>query len=478
MTQTDNHLLSRMPSIDELINHDMVQPAKTQYGKSSLTQALRQSAASFRELLSERDTSATHTRDEISKEIISMALHELTIQHADKLKAVFNLTGTVLHTNLGRAPMPTEAIEAMTKVASGASNLEFDLARGKRGDRDDHVSDWICRLTGAEAATIVNNNAAAVLLVLNTLAQRKEVLVSRGELIEIGGSFRIPDVMKRAGAKLREVGTTNRTHAKDFKSALSEKSALIMKVHTSNYKVQGFTAEVPEEELAEIAHELNIPFVNDLGSGTIVDLSKYGLPHEPTVSESLGAGADLVTFSGDKLLGGPQAGVIVGRADLIKKIKANPMKRALRVDKLTLAALEAVFKIYADPDSLEQKLPALRLLTRSETEIEETARALLPAVQAFLGNNYEVNIVECRSQIGSGAQPVELLPSKALSITPREKRGRGKNLARLNEQFRALATPVIGRILEGALLLDLRCLETPKPLIALLEAANTTRDSK
>ena len=284
MTQTNNHLLSRMPSIDELINHDMVQPAKTQYGKSSLTQALRQSAASFRELLSERDASATQTRDEISKEIISNALNELTIQHADKLKAVFNLTGTVLHTNLGRAPMPTEAIEAMTKVASGASNLEFDLARGKRGDRDDHVSDWICRLTGAEAATIVNNNAAAVLLVLNTLAQRKEVLVSRGELIEIGGSFRIPDVMKRAGAKLREVGTTNRTHAKDFSSALSEKSALIMKVHTSNYKVQGFTAEVPEEELAEIAHELNIPFVNDLGSGTIVDLSKYGLPHEPPVS--------------------------------------------------------------------------------------------------------------------------------------------------------------------------------------------------
>lgn len=470
MNQSNNNFLAQLPSIDELLNHELVQVTKEEYGATALTQAIRQATGLFREQFTQLDNAASLTRNEISEEIINNALAQLQTLHSTNLKAVYNLTGTVLHTNLGRAPMPEEAIQAMTSVARGASNLEFDLKRGKRGDRDDHVAAWICRLTGAEAATVVNNNAAAVLLVLNTFAQRKEVLVSRGELIEIGGSFRIPDVMKRAGAKLQEVGTTNRTHAKDFRDGLSSKSALIMKVHTSNYKVQGFTAEVAESELASIAHEAGLPFANDLGSGTIVDLSRYGLPHEPTVIESLNAGADIVTFSGDKLLGGPQAGIIVGRADLIKKIKANPMKRALRVDKLTLAALEAVFKIYTDPDSLNEKLPALRLLTRDEVEIAETAEILLPAVKSFVGTTYEVRVVDCRSQIGSGAQPVELLSSKALSISPVEKRGRGKSVGRLSEKLRSLPTPVIGRIMEGALILDLRCLEDANHLIRLLNA--------
>ena len=478
MNQSNNKLLAQLPSIDELLNHELVHVTKVEYGSTALTRALRDATGLFREQFTQLENSVTLTRNEISEEIIKNAKTHLRNLHSPNLKAVYNLTGTVLHTNLGRAPMPEEAIEAMTQVARTASNLEYDLKRGKRGDRDDHVAQWICRLTGGEAATVVNNNAAAVLLVLNTLAQRKEVLVSRGELIEIGGSFRIPDVMKRAGAKLHEVGTTNRTHARDFRDALSAKSALIMKVHTSNYKVEGFTAEVAETELANIAHEANVPFVNDLGSGTIVDLSRYGLPHEPTVTESINAGADIVTFSGDKLLGGPQAGIIVGRADLINKIKANPMKRALRVDKLTLAALEAVFKIYTDPDSLSEKLPALRLLTRREEDIAETAEILLPTVKSFVGTRYEVKVVSCRSQIGSGAQPVELLSSKALSISPIEKRGRGKSLGRLNEKLRSLAIPVIGRIMEGALILDLRCLEEAGQLVRLLDADMHADSSK
>jgi L-seryl-tRNA(Ser) seleniumtransferase len=470
-TSKDN-LFAQLPSIDELLNHESTATAKTEYGSTALTQALRSATDFLRAQLANATNDAPLSRAEMAQAIIENTLIHLAEQHEQKLKPVFNLTGTVLHTNLGRAPMPLEAIEAMTQVAQHASNLEFDLGRGKRGDRDDHVAAWVCRLTGAEAATIVNNNAAAVLLVLNTLAQRKEVLVSRGELIEIGGSFRIPDVMKRAGAKLHEVGTTNRTHAKDFHEALNPKSGLIMKVHTSNYKVQGFTAEVAESELARIANQAGIPFVNDLGSGTLVDLSRYGLPHEPTVSESLAAGADIVTFSGDKLLGGPQAGIIVGRAALIKKIKANPMKRALRVDKVTLAALEAVLKIYADPDSLVQKLPALRLLTRSNEEIAITAQKILPSVEIFVGAGFDVSVIDCRSQIGSGAQPVELLHSTAIAISAQEKRGKGKALERLSTKFRRLDKPVIGRIEDGSLLLDLRCLEDSEGFLQQLNPEN------
>ena len=451
--------------------HPQTAPTLEEFGKTALTEALRDSTDRFRKQLTELPDASSITRDAARERIFAHAVESLGHQHATRLKSVFNLTGTVLHTNLGRAPMPESALQAIANVARGASNLEFDLNTGKRGDRDDHVVDWICKLTGAEAATVVNNNAAAVLLVLNTLAQRKEVLVSRGELIEIGGSFRIPDVMKRAGAKLREVGTTNRTHAKDFADAASNKAALLMKVHTSNYRIQGFTAEVPEPELARIANDNDLIFVNDLGSGTLVDLSVYGLPHEPTVSETLAAGADLVTFSGDKLLGGPQAGIIAGRQDLVNRIKKNPMKRALRVDKMTLAALEAVLKIYADPDRLEQALPAIRLLTRSKTDILQTAQGLVDPLATFVGNDFAVNIVDCKSQIGSGAQPVELLDSVAVAVSTPNKRGRGKALAELSSKFRGLDKPVIGRIEDGQLVFDLRCLENADELIEALHHA-------
>ncbi|MDX5368063.1 MAG: L-seryl-tRNA(Sec) selenium transferase [Alphaproteobacteria bacterium] len=389
---------------------------------------------------------------------------------APAVRSVFNLTGTVIHTNLGRAPLAAEAIREMAAAAAEPSDLEYDLETGRRGDRDARVEAQVCRLTGAEAATLVNNNAAAVLLVLNTLAQDREVIVSRGELVEIGGAFRIPDVMARAGARLREVGTTNRTHPRDYAGAIGDQTALLMKVHASNYAVTGFTAAVSEADVARIAHEAGLPAVCDLGSGTLVDLERYGLPHEPTPGESLAAGMDLVTFSGDKLLGGPQAGIVAGRADLVDRIRRNPMKRALRLDKIILAGLSATLRLYERPEFLAEKLPVLRMLTVPEAEIAGRAERLAGPVRTAVAGAAEVDIVACRSQIGSGALPVDLLPSRALALTPHGGRKAGGKVEALARAFRRLPRPVAGRIAGGALLFDLRCLEDEAAFVAQLGA--------
>lgn len=447
-----------LPSVDRLLGCASCAPLLEQYGRA-------QTLAAARALLAERRAGilAGASAGALDLPSLNAALGE-RLEHAcrPRLRPMFNLSGTVLHTNLGRALLPDAAVRAVVEALQWPMNLEFDLETGRRGDRDDLVEALLRELTGAEAATVVNNNAAAVLLMLNTLAIEREVIVSRGELVEIGGAFRIPDVMTRAGATLREVGATNRTHPADYANAIGERTALLMKVHCSNYAITGFTSSVELDELAPLARARGVPLAVDLGSGTLVDLARYGLPHETTVRETIAAGADLVTFSGDKLLGGPQCGVIVGRADLIAKIKKNPLKRALRVGKLTLAALAPVLELYRAPDLLAGRLTTLRLLTRRASAMQTQAEALLPALRTALGEAYVATAEPMMSQIGSGALPVDQLPSFGFAIrpapVPAKSRG-GDPLVSLEKRLRALPHPVVGRIGQDTLWLDLRCLE-------------------
>jgi L-seryl-tRNA(Ser) seleniumtransferase len=456
--------LRRLPSVDEVLRTESASAAINRHGRLAVVAAARNALAAAR---------AKGMVTLAAEDVGAAALASLDAGAVSRLRPVFNLTGTVLHTNLGRALLADEAAEAALAAMRGAVALEFDLDSGRRGERDDHLRGLLIELTGAEDATAVNNNAAAVLLVLNTLAKGREAIVSRGELIEIGGAFRMPEIMSRAGAKLIEVGTTNRTHAKDYLAAIGPKSGLILKVHTSNYRIEGFTAEVSAGDLAALAHERDIPLVNDLGSGTLIDLALFGLKHEPTVREAVADGADLVTFSGDKLLGGPQAGFIVGRKELIARINRNPLKRALRVDKIRLAALEATLKLYRNPDRLSDRLPTMRLVARSRDDIQALAYRLVPAVSAKLGDHFKVETVPCASQIGSGALPLETLASAGLAIRPAARRGKGRHLSTLARALRRLPIPIIGRIAEDSLILDLRCLEDEQGFVANLAALDT-----
>jgi L-seryl-tRNA(Ser) seleniumtransferase len=456
--------LASLPSVDRLLRHDHAEPLIRQSGRTSVTDAIRQVLAAAR-----ADVAAAGTVAEIGEHVLLARVAAIiNAESRPSMRPVFNLTGTVLHTNLGRAPLPVDAVDAVREAALRPTNVEFDLENGRRGDRDSHVERMLCRLTGAEAATIVNNNAAAVVLVLNTLALRKEVPTSRGELIEIGGSFRMPDIMARAGCRLREIGTTNRVHLRDYEAAMGPRTGLVMKVHTSNYAVVGFTSGVPERDIARVCHERNVPFAVDLGSGTLVDLREYGLPHEPTPSETLANGADVVTFSGDKLLGGPQAGIIVGRRDLIERIRQNPLKRALRVDKMTVAALSAVLALYADQARLAERLPVIRLLTRPLADIRAAAERLVPAVNAAVNGIASAQAISCQSQIGSGALPTRTIESAGLAIRPRAERGVGTALQRIAGAFRRLPVPVIGRIEDDAFIMDVRCLDDESAFTAQL----------
>jgi L-seryl-tRNA(Ser) seleniumtransferase len=454
---------SALPAVDRVLRSEEANALIIRYGRPLVVDAVRMVLAERR-----RCGGAASVASIIEESAASLAREMQPSQ-----RRVFNLTGTVLHTNLGRAPLPEEAIAAAVEAMRDPTTLEYDIETGKRGERDDHVAGWLTRLTGAEAALTVNNNAGALVLALNTLAEGRETIVSRGELIEIGGSFRLPDIMARAGTRLREVGTTNRTHLADYAAAIGRETGLILKAHTSNYAIQGFTAAVPGSRLAALARDHAIPFVEDLGSGSLVDFERWGLPHEPTVTEALEQGADLVTFSGDKLLGGPQAGLVVGRAELVKSLARNPLKRALRLDKIRLAALEAVLRLYADPDRLAERLPALRLLARPVGEIRAVGERLLPAVEHAFRDMAEAALVETRSQIGSGALPVSLLPSAALALRPLAQRT-GAAVEILARALRALPIPVIGRIEAGRVLLDLRCLEDEAAFLEQLTALSGT----
>jgi L-seryl-tRNA(Ser) seleniumtransferase len=451
---SDTDALRRLPSVDEVLKKDAAIVAMDRFGRAAAVAAVRHALDETRAAVRAGRANGVGADD-----VAAAVLAHLDRNAQSKVRAVFNLTGTVLHTNLGRAILAESAVEAAVTAMRQAIALEFDLGTGRRGDRDALIRGLLCELTGAEDATVVNNNAAAVLIALNTLAKGREAIVSRGELIEIGGAFRMPDIMARAGAKLVEVGTTNRTHRSDYAGALREKTGLILKVHTSNYRIAGFVAEVSARDLAALARERGVPLVNDLGSGTLIDLARYGLAHEPTVAEAVADGADLVAFSGDKLLGGPQAGFIVGRKDLIAKINRNPMKRALRVDKIRLAAIEATLRLYGDPDRIADRLPTLRMLARPRDQIRALAQRLNPPVAAAVGPEFTVEVVDCSSQIGSGALPLETLPSVGLAIRPVEARGGGRLLTAIASALRHLPIPVVARIDDDALILDLRCLE-------------------
>ncbi|HIF6626533.1 TPA: L-seryl-tRNA(Sec) selenium transferase [Serratia marcescens] len=462
---TESHLLySQLPAIDRLLREPAIEPLVAQHGQTLIGELLRRLQAEARDAIKQQQRLPAWCGD------WPQALRaELARQQRPALLPVFNLSGTVLHTNLGRALLAQPVQDAVSAVMGEAVTLEYDLDGAGRGHRDRAVANLLCRLTGAEDACIVNNNAAAVLLMLAAIAPGKEVVVSRGELVEIGGAFRIPDVMRQAGCQLVEVGTTNRTHLKDYRQAINEQTGLLMKVHTSNYSIQGFTAAVDEAELAQLGAEQGVPTATDLGSGSLIDMAQYGLPAEPMPQRLLAAGVDLVTFSGDKLLGGPQAGIIVGKKALIARLQQHPLKRALRVGKLTLAALEATLRLYLQPEKLAEQLPTLRLLTRPQQEMQQAAERLLTALTPRLTADFELRAEPCWSQIGSGSLPVDRLPSYALTFTPRD--GRGATLEALAERWRRLPQPVIGRLGDGRLWLDLRCLEQEGALIDALSAS-------
>ena len=456
-------LFQQLPSVDKILKTPQGLQLITEFGHTAVVVICRELLTQARQFIQKNNQLPEYFSNS-DRTFVEIHSH-LQKQNQVQIKAVHNLTGTVLHTNLGRALWSEAAQQAALSAMQKNVSLEYDLDEGKRSHRDNYISELLCKLTGAEAACIVNNNAAAVLLILATFAQGKEVIISRGELIEIGGAFRIPDIMEQAGCNLVEVGTTNRTHLKDYRHAITENTAFLMKVHSSNYQICGFTSSVSEEELAELGREMNVPVVTDLGSGALVDLSQYGLPKEPTVQEKVAQGVDLVSFSGDKLLGGVQAGIIVGKKEWIEQLQAHPLKRVLRCDKVILAGLEATLRLYLNPEKLTEKLPTLRLLTQPLEQLKINATRLKDRLEFRLNSQFEIQIEDSQAQIGSGSQPMERIPSVAVTIAEKT----NAKLSALSARFKQLSQPIIGRMENGKIWLDLRSLADIETLLNTLD---------
>ncbi len=454
--KTARELLRCLPAVEKVLSSPALSRLLQDYQRGYITHLVRGVLAELR-----RDILAgALTEDMTPLAIADRVEQRLAKAGRSPLQSVINATGTVLHTNLGRALLAQSAVDEVIRAATTPVTLEYDLTAARRGDRDALIEADLLALTGAEAATVLNNNAAAVLLALNTVAEGKEGIVSRGELIEIGGAFRIPDIMRKSGVVLREVGTTNRTHIHDYAEAIGPQTGILLKVHPSNYRIIGFSSEVALDAIVTLGHAHQIPVMEDLGAGALIDLSQYGLPKEPIVSERVAAGADIVTFSGDKLLGGPQAGLIVGRQEWIARLKKNPLRRALRPDKLTLAALGATLRLYRQSPCLSADIPTLRWLTRRVEELDALAAQAVPLLHQRLGQGFSITLEDAAAQIGSGALPEASLPSRVLVI-----RHARLSAGHIAARFRAAATPVLGRIRDGAFVLDLRGIFQPQELL-------------
>ncbi len=456
-------LLRKIPSVEDILSRpEMIDLLKI-HARHVVVEAIRKGLGRLREEILHKEELPEIGDDLFSFEnLYPLFRREIDLQIQPRLRRVINATGVVIHTNLGRAPLHPSAIEHLIEVSRTYSNLEYDLDRGERGSRYTHVEEILCRLSGAESALVVNNNAGAVLLVLNTLAEGKEVIVSRGELVEIGGAFRIPDVMKRSGALLREVGTTNRTHFTDFQEAIGPQTALLLKVHTSNFRVMGFTSEVSLQDLVQLGKEYQLPVVDDLGSGCLIDLSRYGLEKEPTVQETIKTGVDAVTISGDKLLGGPQAGIILGKKKILDLLKINPLTRALRIDKLTLAALESTLLLYLDEERAMEEIPTLRMLSLDTRRLKKRGKSLLKRLSRMANQKVTFTLKEDVSQVGGGALPLQNLPTVVVAINPVE-----VSVNSLAEDLRKDDPPIVCRISKEELILDMRTVfDEEIPLLA------------
>ena len=462
MNLTDNQqkLLRMLPGVDQVLEHCKRDAFFEGIPQTVVVSSVRQTLDSCRRriMAADQPLAAENLSESRLLDSVKAAVDRAMTPN---LKCVVNATGVVVHTNLGRSLLPDAALDNVALIAGRYSNLEYDLEAGKRGSRYSSVEEILCQISGAEAGMVVNNNAAAVLLCLETMAQNNEVIVSRGELVEIGGSFRVPDVMAKSGGILKEVGTTNRTHLKDYELAINEHTALLLKVHRSNYSIVGFTAEVSLKELVALGARHGRPVMEDLGSGTFVDFSKYGLVKEPTVQDSVAAGADVVTFSGDKLLGGPQAGLIVGKQPILERIRHNPLARALRIDKLTLAALEATLRLYRDEEKAVRTIPTLRMLTMKREEIVKRASRLAEDLNKTGDSRLQVSLVDLSSKAGGGALPLLDLPSRCLRLTIQ-----GLSVNTLEKNMRRNSPPIIGRIEDDGFVLDPRTLlEDDLPII-------------